>query len=175
MGRHLKKPFKKLNPKKLIKDTALYLVIFMGIYTAFTLYRQPVIPQIPTWQMNTLNGQVVDVEKMSQDGAVLLYFWGSWCHVCHTTSPKVNELSKSNQVLSIAVSSGDDKAVSDFLAKNNYQFKTVNDETGELFGAWQGQVTPSYVIVKDGQMVQGFVGIQPNWLLKTRLWLARWQ
>lgn len=171
----MKHILKKPNPKKLIKETALYLVIFMAIYTAFTLYRQPVMPQIPTWQMTMLNGQVVDIDKMSQDGAVLLYFWGSWCHVCKHTSPAVNELAKDAPVLTVAVSSGDDKAVSDFLVKNNYQFKTVNDETGEIFDAWQGQVTPSYVIVKDGQVVQGFVGIQPNWLLKTRLWLARWQ
>lgn len=162
----------KLSLKKFTKELALYLVIFMGIYTALTLYRQPIKPNTPIWQMMTLDGRVLDVDQMSKDEAVLVYFWGSWCHVCKTTSPKVNELSKSNQVLSIAVSSGDDGELLSYLHQNNYTFNTINDDEGEIFAAWQGQVTPSYVVVKDGKVVQSFVGIQPLWVLRLRMTFA---
>ncbi|MGO2624779.1 MAG: protein disulfide oxidoreductase, partial [Psychrobacter sp.] len=41
-----------------------------------------------------------------------------------------------------------------------------------IFDDWQGQVTPSYVVLKDGEMTQGLTGIQPLWSLKLRLWLS---
>lgn len=166
----MKIKFKKnVNFKKFITDIALHLLIFFVIVTAFTLYRQPVMPDNPTWQMTNLGGQVLDIEQMSKERAVLVYFWGSWCHICKTTSPKVDELSKYSQVVTIAVSSGDDGVLGQYLKQKNYQFNTINDNDGQIFHAWQGQVTPSYVIVKDGKVVQGFVGIQPLWLLRARM------
>lgn len=155
--------------KKHAKSFLGYFVVFMVAYTAFTLYRQVKAPPNPTWHMQALDGRRLDIDKMSQDAPVLVYFWGSWCHVCKTTSPKVNALAKSYPVVTIAVASGDDATLSDYLAQKSLDFTVVNDDSGEMFGAWQGQVTPSYVIVKDGRVTQSFVGMQPLWLLKTRM------
>lgn len=155
--------------KKHAKSFLGYLVLFLGVYTLFTLYRQVEPPPNPIWQMQALDGRHLDVAKMSQDKPVLVYFWGSWCHVCKTTSPKVNVLAKSYPVVAIAVASGDDATLSDYLAKKSLDFTVVNDDSGEMFGAWQGQVTPSYVIVKQGRVTQSFVGLQPLWVLKARM------
>lgn len=155
--------------KKHAKSFLGYLVLFLGVYTAFTLYRQVEPPPNPIWQMQALDGRQLDIAKMSQDSPVLVYFWGSWCHVCKATSPKVNALAKSYSVVTIAVASGDDAALSAYLAQKSLDFAVVNDDSSQMFGAWQGQVTPSYVIVKNGQVTQSFVGMQPLWLLKARM------
>lgn len=157
--------------KSLAKTTAFYAGVFVLIYTLMGYFRQPTMPTtLP--QMATLTGQMVD---LNADTPQLVYFWGSWCHICKTTNPKVNELAKTHPVVSVAVSSGDDGELGQYMHQKNYTFNTINDNDSTVFHAWQGQVTPSYVIVKNGQAVQGFVGIQPLWVLRARLWLARWQ
>ncbi|MDO4251492.1 MAG: protein disulfide oxidoreductase [Moraxella sp.] len=154
--------------KSFTKSVFGYAAVFVVIYTLMGYIRQPVMPDSSVMAM--LDGRQAELDTLT-----LVYFWGSWCHVCTHTSPIVNEIAKENPVLTVAVSSGDDQAVGEFVEKKGYHFEVINDETGEIFGAWQGQVTPSYVIIKDNKMVQGFVGVQPKWLIKIRLWLAKWQ
>lgn len=154
----------------MLKSAIRYLAIFVVIYTIMGYVRQPSMPSAP--MMTDTQGQVVTFDTNTP---VLVYFWGSWCHICRQTSPKVNALSHTHPVVTVAVSSGDDQAVLAYLTDKGYDFRVVNDQAGSIFGQWQGQVTPSYMIVKDQKAVQGFVGIQPEWLLRLRLWLAQWQ
>ena len=76
-------------------------------------------------------------------------------------------------MISIAVQSGENQAIQQYMNDKNLDFITVNDEQGQVFKDWQGQVTPSYVILQDGKMVQGFTGIQPAWVLNMRLKFAQ--
>lgn len=75
-------------------------------------------------------------------------------------------------MVSIAVQSGSNKDIEQYMTEHNYSFTTINDESGKIFSDWEGQVTPSYVVLKDGEMKQGLTGIQPEWSLKLRLWLS---
>lgn len=151
-----------------------YLVIFAVIYTVINWWRQPVMPADPELQLTDYQGQVVDIEALSHQSPVLVYFWGTWCPICSTTSPKINSLAESGDypVVSIAVQSGSNDQLEQYMSEQGYSFTTINDESGELFNDWQGQVTPSYVVLKNGEMKQGLTGIQPEWSLKLRLWLS---
>lgn len=155
---------------RFIKSILGYLMIFVVVYTLMGYVRQPVMP-LDVAPMTTLEGRAVAFS----DTPTLVYFWGSWCHVCRHTSPAVNAIAQELPVVTVAVSSGDDGAVRGFLANKSYGFATVNDPSAVIFDKWQGQVTPSYVIVKNNQAVQSFVGIQPAWVLRMRLWIANWQ
>lgn len=157
-----------------IKTILLYGVMFIVIYSVVNWWRQPVMPANPVLNLNDYQGQTVDLATLSQDKPVLVYFWGTWCPVCKTTSPAVNRLSQSSHypVVTVAVKSGSHQELNNFLTQNNYTFTTINDEDGAIFAEWQGQVTPSFVILKDGKMTQGLTGIQPEWSLKLRLWLS---
>ncbi|MDO5768817.1 MAG: protein disulfide oxidoreductase [Psychrobacter sp.] len=153
-----------------IKTVAIFLVI----YTLVNWWRQPVMPANPMLQLTDYQGQLVDIAAMSQDQPVLVYFWGTWCPVCSVTSPTVNSLTQSSRypVVTIAVKSGDNHELGAYLREHKFDFVTINDEDSKTFDDWQGQVTPSFVILKDGKMSQGLTGIQPEWSLKLRLWLA---
>lgn len=129
------------------------------------------MPDSPKLVYQNSTGQVVDVVSQSYDTPVLIYFWGSWCGVCRTTSPNVQALhADGRDVLSVAVSSGDDNELLAYMNKHGYDFYTINDQHGAVFGEWGGQVTPSFVILDDGKVAQSFTGIAPLWLLKLRLW-----
>jgi len=157
-----------------IKTILLYGVMFIVIYSVVNWWRQPVMPANPELTLTDYHGQTVDLATLSQDKPVLVYFWGTWCPVCKTTSPAVNRLSQSSNypVVTVAVKSGSNQELGSYLSQHNYAFSTINDENGSIFDDWQGQVTPSFVILKDGKMKQGLTGIQPEWSLKLRLWLS---
>lgn len=157
------------SPKKLIKDILFTLVLVVLVYSVINYWRQAEIPSHQSLSFVDYQGQSVDLQQISENQAVLVYFWGSWCHVCEYTTPKVNSLAKTAPVVSIAVQSGTDQELKQYLQTHKYQMTTINDENGELFHQWQGKVTPSYLIIENGQMQQSFVGLQPLWLMKARL------
>lgn len=157
-----------------LKTLLTYLLIFIVMYSMINWWRQPVMPANPQLELNDYQGQIVDINALSQQSPVLVYFWGSWCGVCKHTSPTVNTLANegSYPVVTIAVQSGDNSELSQYLQSKKFTFTTINDGNGAIFADWQGQVTPSYVILKNGEMKQGLTGIQPLWSLKLRLWLS---
>lgn len=156
---------------KLILEFLKFLIMFLILYTLFNWWRQPTPPNTPTLTLTDTNGQMHDVIAISQNKPILVYFWASWCHICKHTTPSVLSLANTHPVMAVAVSSGDDRTVGASL--NQYQrpahFYLINDEYGQFFDTWQGQVTPSFVIIKDGKVVQRFVGLQPSWVLKARM------
>ena len=157
-----------------LKTVLLYGIVFLAVYTAINWWRQPVMPASPQLQLTDYQGQPVDLAAMSADKPALVYFWGTWCPICSVTSPTIDKLAASNDypVVTIAIKSGSDQELDSYLNENNFSFTTVNDQDGNIFADWQGQVTPSYVVLKDGEMTQGLTGIQPLWSLKLRLWLS---
>ena len=158
-----------------VKSFAIYALVFIVIYNVVNWWRQPMMPANPVLQFTTIQDQTIDLQQMSQQRPVLVYFWGSWCGVCRQTSPSVDKLAKSADypVVSVAVNSGEPNEVQQYLSQHGWQFLTINDEDGKIFTDWQGQVTPFFIILKDGKMVQGLTGIHPAWELKLRLWLLR--
>ncbi|WP_228730588.1 protein disulfide oxidoreductase [Psychrobacter sp. TAE2020] len=157
-----------------LKTLVLYSVVFLVIYTAVNWWRQPIMPANPQLQLTDYQGHTVNLAALSQDKPTLIYFWGTWCPICTTTSPSVNRLATAGDypVVTVAVQSGSNQQLTEYLNEHNYNFTTINDQQGQIFDDWQGQVTPSYVILKDGEMTQGLTGIQPLWSLKLRLWLS---
>lgn len=178
MSKTIPTPKKTLTQKVLsvLKTLLLYGLMFAVIYTAINWWRQPVMPANPQLQLQLTDyqGQMVDLAALSHEQPTLVYFWGTWCSVCRITSPTIDKLASANHypVITIAVKSGTDQELKSYLDDNNYDFTTINDQEGHIFADWQGQVTPSYVILKEGEMTQGLTGIQPLWSLKLRLWLS---
>lgn len=168
------KPTSKQKALSILKTMLIYGVVFLLLYTAINWWRQPIMPADPQLQLTDYQGQPTDLVAMSQDAPMLVYFWGTWCPICRVTSPTIDKLSLDNNypVVTIAIKSGRDQELQYYMQQEDYSFAVINDEDGAIFADWQGQVTPSYVILKDGEMTQGLTGIQPLWSLKLRLWLS---
>ncbi|MEH6768382.1 MULTISPECIES: protein disulfide oxidoreductase [Psychrobacter] len=167
----------KKQPKRkiisILKTIMLYGLMFVVIYSVVNWWRQPVMPANPQLQLTDYQGQTIDLAAMSHERPTLVYFWGTWCSVCSFTSPTINKLAADNYpVVTIAVQSGSNQELRSYLDQHQFDFTTINDQQGNIFADWQGQVTPSYVVLENGEMTQGLTGIQPLWSLKLRLWLA---
>jgi len=165
----IKKDKPKTKAARWIKEILTFFLILTVISIAVDAWRSREMPSenMPSMAISTLEGDWVDIKKMSHDKPVLLYFWATWCPVCNFVSPSVNWLSKSHQVISVAITSGDDKRLGQYMAYKEYGFPVINDPKGKVGQAWGVAATPSIVIIKNGEIssiTTGFTTPMGMWL-----------
>ncbi|WP_118796131.1 protein disulfide oxidoreductase [Haemophilus haemolyticus] len=160
--------------KILLKNAILLLVSLIIVSSILDFVRRPVVPEeINKIMLRDLQGNTFSLESLDQNKATLLYFWGTWCGYCRYTSPAINSLAKEGyQVVSVALRSGNEAVVNDYLRKNDYHFTTVNDPKGELAQQWQINVTPTIIILNKGKMDLATTGWTSYWGLKVRLFFT---
>jgi len=149
-------------------------LILLAIVFAFNLYQtRNTSAQLPDSPMQLMSGQLVNLKQMAKTSPVIIYFWGSWCPICSFTSSTMTEMAKNYQVLSVALSSGDNQQVQEYLAKNKYHFPVVNDPDGFISQQWGVSATPTlFIINSKGEISSVVTGITSAWSLKIRLWLT---
>ncbi len=150
------------------KQLAIMLVIFTLFSAALDLWRSRDIPtdNLPDLQAMTLNGNGVDVLAMSYQEPVLVYFWGTWCPVCSFVSPSVDIMATHYSVVTVAMNSGNSEKLAKYLAHKEYDFTVVNDEKGQLSHDWSVNVTPTLMVIKDGELqyyTSGFTSLPGMW------------
>jgi thiol-disulfide isomerase/thioredoxin len=77
---------------------------------------------------------------------ILLHFWATWCPVCKAEAPNIQKLSENFNVITIAVKSGTNSEISNWLTKNNYTYNVVNDKHGQLASHFNISVFPTTFI-----------------------------
>ncbi|MNF85716.1 Thioredoxin [compost metagenome] len=121
------------------------------------------------------DGTQADLQAMSRDRPLLVYYWASWCAVCRFTTPTVEQLwQDGGNLLTVALRSGDDARLQQGMARKGLTFPTHNDEQGALAARWQVSVTPSFLIIKEGKVVSSTTGWSSRWGLQLRLLWASW-
>ncbi|MGR6831562.1 protein disulfide oxidoreductase [Aliivibrio wodanis] len=126
----------------------------------------------PPLSINTIGGESVDIKKMSYEEPVLVYFWATWCPVCNVVSPSVSWLASNHQVVSVAITSGDNNRLSQYMNYKEYNFPVINDSTGNIGQEWGVTATPSIVIVKNGEISSITTGATTPMGLWLRLFFA---
>lgn len=160
--------------KRFLRNFFLYGGLFIVLSVAVDWYRKPTAPaQFAQQVLNDIHQQPKILAQLSHNKPMLLYFWGSWCGFCEYTSPAVQQLADSGiEVLGVALKSGSNEAVQNYLTQNGYSFPTLNDPTGEFSKSWDIQATPTILLIKDGKIQHYTTGLTSYWGLKVRLWLA---
>ncbi|HAK49761.1 MAG TPA: protein disulfide oxidoreductase, partial [Salmonella bongori] len=131
-------------------------------------------PAFATMPLRTLAGEPITLATLSEERPVLLYFWASWCGVCRFTTPAVNRLAAEGEnVMTIALRSGDDTEIARWLARKGISFPVVNDASGDISARWEISVTPTLVVVSQGRVVFTTSGWTSYWGMKLRLWWAK--
>jgi len=129
--------------KKYIKEVLLFAMIFLLVSSIVSLYR-------------TSNMNIRD--DICKDGVQIIYFWGTWCPVCKITSPNIERISKSFDLLSIAVRSGDRRDVQAYMKKRALSFSLVNDKEGAIAKRNGINVFPTTIFCKDKKVEMVEVG-----------------
>lgn len=152
----------------------LFLLLLAAVTTVSDAWRSRAVPDqgLPDWPLHSLEGETIDLDSLSAEGPVLVYFWATWCGVCKLVSPTVDWLADDYTVISVALTSGDSRRVARYMTAKGYHFPVVNDPRGELARAWGISATPSIAVIRNGEISSFTVGITTPPGLLARLWWA---
>jgi len=83
--------------------------------------------QLPETKVSLLDSTSYTLEKGKP---VVIHFWATWCKVCQLEAQNIETLSKRYEVLTIAVNSGENYKVKEYMEERGLTFKVLNDSDG---------------------------------------------
>lgn len=155
--------------KKYIKEI-FFFIIFITIFSnVLSLYKSIGLNKEPLHKssISTLKGTncTIPIEK-----PVLVHFWATWCPICKAEAGNIQTISENFEVITIAVKSGSDKDIEEYLTSHNLNFKVVNDEDGYITHKFNISVFPTTIIYdKNRDVVFSDVGYTTTWGLWLRM------
>jgi len=142
--------------KKYLKEALIFGAVLFIAANIFSLYRSSKLH---------LN------EQVCPKGVDIVYFWAKWCPVCKMESANIQEISHKYRVVSIAVRSGSDKELSEYMRRHDLSFAVVNDTIGDIAKANGIRFFPVLIICKEGEIVFADIGYTSGLGIYLRLWL----
>ena len=120
--------------RRWLREGLILLALLAGAMLLMDAWRAPQLPaSFDSTPLQTLDGENVTLAALSKDEPVLLYFWASWCGVCRFTTPEVARLrSEGENVMTIALRSGNEAEVSRWLSRKGVDFPVINDANGAI-------------------------------------------
>ncbi|WP_323847074.1 protein disulfide oxidoreductase [Microbulbifer magnicolonia] len=158
-----------------LRQLAGFVLLAVLVVSAVGYYQQRDMPkdEAPPLVGRSLGGDLLDLQQMTPQGPVLIYFWATWCGYCRVVSPAISDLAREHQVISVAMQSGTEEELLAYLDREGLQFPTINDPGGALGASWGVRVTPTIVIVgSDGEVAWVTSGTTSKWGLQLRLALT---
>jgi thiol-disulfide isomerase/thioredoxin len=157
---------------KYAKELTLFFIIMSIFANILSFYRSGDLnkDRLNLQSIELLNNRQYVLPK---DGPILIYFWGTWCPICKMQSKNIETISNYFNVLSIAVKSGDDEQIKEYLKSRDLDFATINDYDGSLAKKFGVTIFPTVIIFdKDNNEVFSDVGYTSTIGLWFRLFFA---
>ena len=146
-----------------LKEIILFTLVMVVFSNGISLYRSLDLNKKPL----SLNYSLV------KDKPVLVHFWAIWCPICRIEAQNIQTIAENFEVITIAVKSGSDKDIQEYLKSNNLDFKFINDNDGYLAQKFGISVYPTTIVYdKEKNVVFSDVGYTSTWGLWLRMWWA---
>ena len=154
--------------KKILFYLAVAAVLFGG---QFFINRGLVTGTPPTITQRTLQGD--EVMPAIARGPAVIYFWAEWCGICGMMQGTLSTLLKDYPVITVAVRSGDDGDVADYLRERGLNWPVVNDEHGTIAERYGIKGVPAlFFIDGEGNIALTSAGFSSEAGIRFRLWLS---
>jgi len=157
---------------KYLKEALLFIIVMTIFANILSIYRSSTLNKNP---IDLKEIALIDnsIYKLPSNEPVLIHFWASWCPTCKAEAHNIERISKSFNVLTIAVKSGSDKELNDYLSNNKLSFKVLNDNSGKIAQKYLISVFPTTIIYnKKGEETFSEVGYTSTIGLWIRMLLA---
>jgi thiol-disulfide isomerase/thioredoxin len=154
----------------LLINIAIVLVIFLGVQ--WFKSRPLASGTAPALTGQAVSGEMVDLGAL-RGAPVLVHFWATWCPTCKLEEGSIDAIARDYQVVTVAMQSGSERDIADYLRERSLGFDAVADPYGEIATAWGVRGVPaSFVVGADGEIRFGAVGYTPGIGLRAHLWAA---
>ncbi|RLA25711.1 MAG: protein disulfide oxidoreductase [Gammaproteobacteria bacterium] len=152
---------------KLIRDLLL-IVVFIGLLQAF-MQRDMRSGKVPELPVKTIGGE--GVASLIIHKPTIIYFWGSWCGICATIQGTISSVLTDYSGVTVALRSGNNNDVVNYLHKNKLDWPVINDNDGVLAQKFGVNAVPAvFIIAEDGEISFVTLGYVTEIGLRLRLW-----
>lgn len=156
----------------MLKKSAFYIFAVLFVFAGQFLATQGLVTgQPPQIVQTTLSKQ--NPMPLIAKGPALIYFWAEWCGVCRGMQGNVSQVLQDTPGITVAVRSGDDQQLAEYMSKNKLHWTTVNDPNGDISQRFGVQAVPAlFFLNNQGRIVFTSAGYTSEWGLRLRLWLS---
>jgi len=158
--------------KHYAKEIAIFIIVMTLFANGLSLYKSTSLNN-SALEMNTITLIDNSVYSFNNDKPTLIHFWATWCPTCKVEASNIQTISKSYEVITIAVKSGTKEEINTWLSENSYDFKVINDNTGILSSKFKVAAFPTtFIYNKNKELVFSDVGYTSTIGLYVRMWWA---
>ncbi len=127
---------------------------------------------IPHLELTTTTQKPISLQNY-KGKPLLIHFWATWCPACKLEASNIESLSKTHQVITIAVNSGTDNEINTFIKEKGFHFDVINDNEGKLASKFSISSFPTTFIYGANKEIKfSEVGYTSTLGLKLRMWWA---
>ena len=158
--------------KKYAKELLLFFIVMTVFANALSLYRSLDLNK-SRFDISTVT--LLDDVKytLDKDKPILIHFWATWCPVCKAEADNIQTISENFQVITIAVKSGSDSKLQEYLNSRDLNYRVINDSNGKISSKFDISIFPTTIIYdKNGEVVFSDVGYTSTFGLWLRMWWA---
>lgn len=154
------------------KEIVLFIVVMTIFANILSLYRSQELNKdklnISTFEL--LNSSFY---TLSKNEPLLIHFWATWCPTCKAEASNIQTISQKYNVITVALKSGSDEELEEYLKNRNFNFKVVNDYDGSITQKFNVAIFPTTIIYdKKGNVIFSEVGYTSTFGLWLRMWWA---
>jgi len=131
--------------KGFIKELITGVLLVFIVSNIISYVRKPVLDSDT---LPTLNVTLLDNSNYTQKHTkpLMVHFWATWCPTCKLEASNIEYISSQYEVLSIAVNSGTDAELKQFMQENALTFRVINDAKGRWSKHFKVEAFPTTFI-----------------------------
>lgn len=152
----------------------LFFTLFITIFAnVLSLYKAQEInrSELSLTPTKLINNTLYTPNK---DKPLMVHIWATWCPICKIEADNINRVSKYYEVISIAVDSGTDNEIHEYLQEHELNYRVINDNDNSISTKLNIEVFPTTLIYDQNQkLVFSEVGYTSSFGLFIRmLWVS---
>lgn len=134
--------------------------------------------QVATGPAPPLTGQLLDGERFDlsawHDRPYVVHFWATWCPLCRLELDNIAGLQPDYPVVTVAMMSGADHEILQFLSENEVNFPVLSDPHGIHANAWGVTGVPAtFILDRERKIRFVAVGYTTSLGLRWRIWWSQ--
>jgi len=155
--------------KAFFKEILITILLVFLISNIISYLRKPSLDSniLPSIELRLLDKTLF---KPIANKALVIHFWAKCCPTCKIEAYNIQNISKSYEVLSIAVNSGTDEEIQAYMKAKHLNFRVYNDKDGSFAKQFKVQAYPtSFIYNSKGKLKFSEVGYTSTAGLLARL------